>query len=340
MMFAEPVFEIDEEGTPYWVCPRVVKTIGLFGGTDIQGAVLVNAITGESDYYDEVPAWVDQVYVANLIMEQYDYYGMYKNGFINSIIGQRDVTKTTDGYNYIAIGDDVYMYTGVTSVTSDQSNIGFLLSNQRTKETKFYSVAGATEESAQRSAEGQVQQMSYDATFPLLLNIADQPTYFLALKDAAGLVKMYAMVNVEQYQIVSTGNTVAACEANYRQALADNKLIDSSQAEVIPSDTKTAQGTIAEIRSAVLDGNTFYFLRLEDADTFYALSAVDNPLAVILNTGDEVTINYRADASGSILNGTTVTRTGEEKEKIELPATEEDTKDASAEEPTTDQADA
>ena len=117
----------------------MVKTIGLFGGTDIQGAVLVNAVTGESQYYEEVPNWVDHVYDANLIMEQYDYYGMYHNGFINSIFGQRDVTHTTEGYNYIAIGDDVYMYTGVTSVTSDQSNIGFLLSNQRTKETHFYS---------------------------------------------------------------------------------------------------------------------------------------------------------------------------------------------------------
>lgn len=333
MMFAEPVFEIDEEGTPYWVCPQIVKTIGLFGGTDIQGAVLVNAVTGESTYYDEVPSWVDQVYVASLIMEQYDYYGLYKNGFINSIVGQRDVTKTTDGYNYIAIGDDVYMYTGVTSVTSDQSNIGFLLSNQRTKETKFYSVAGATEESAQRSAEGQVQQMSYNATFPLLLNIADQPTYFLSLKDAAGLVKMYAMVNVEQYQIVSTGSTVAACEINYRQALADNKLIDNEQAEVTTSDTKTVEGTVAEIRSAVLDGNSYYFLRLEDASVFYAISAVDNPLAVILNTGDEVTITYRADAEGSILNGTTITRTGETEEPIVLPESEED---ATEEEPATD----
>ena len=196
-MFADPVFEINEEGEPYWVCPRMVKTIGLFGGTDIQGAVLVNAVTGESQYYEEVPNWVDHVYDANLIMEQYDYYGMYHNGFINSIFGQRDVTHTTEGYNYIAIGDDVYMYTGVTSVTSDQSNIGFILSNQRTKETHFYSVAGATEASAQASAMSQVQQMRYVATFPLLLNIADQPTYFMSLKGEDGLVKMYAMVNVQ-----------------------------------------------------------------------------------------------------------------------------------------------
>ena len=310
-MFADPVFEINEEGEPYWVCPRMVKTIGLFGGADIQGAVLVNAITGESQYYEEVPNWVDHVYDANLIMEQYDYYGMYHNGFINSIFGQRDVTHTTEGYNYIAIGDDVYMYTGVTSVTSDQSNIGFILSNQRTKETHFYSVAGATEASAQASAMSQVQQMRYVATFPLLLNIADQPTYFMSLKGEDGLVKMYAMVNVQQYNIVETGSTVAECEANYRRALADSGLISDGDAEAVPSDQEEISGAIAEIRTAVLDGNSYYFLRLEGQDTFYAVNAAENPLAVILNAGDQVTIAYTAGEGGGILSGTSVARAGE-----------------------------
>ena len=310
-MFADPVFEINEEGEPYWVCPRMVKTIGLFGGTDIQGAVLVNAVTGESQSYEEVPNWVDHVYDANLIMEQYDYYGMYHNGFINSIFGQRDVTHTTEGYNYIAIGDDVYMYTGVTSVTSDQSNIGFILSNQRTKETHFYSVAGATEASAQASAMSQVQQMRYVATFPLLLNIADQPTYFMSLKGEDGLVKMYAMVNVQQYNIVETGSTVAECEANYRRALADSGLISDGDAEAVPSDQEEISGAIAEIRTAVLDGNSYYFLRLEGQDTFYAVNAAENPLAVILNAGDQVTIAYTAGEGGGILSGTSVARAGE-----------------------------
>ena len=310
-MFADPVFEINEEGEPYWVCPRMVKTIGLFGGADIQGAVLVNAVTGESQYYEEVPNWVDHVYDANLIMEQYDYYGMYHNGFINSIFGQRDVTHTTEGYNYIAIGDDVYMYTGVTSVTSDQSNIGFILSNQRTKETHFYSVAGATEASAQASAMSQVQQMRYVATFPLLLNIADQPTYFMSLKGEDGLVKMYAMVNVQQYNIVETGSTVAECEANYRRALADSGLISDGDAEAVPSDQEEISGAIAEIRTAVLDGNSYYFLRLEGQDTFYAVNAAENPLAVILNAGDQVTIAYTAGEGGGILSGTSGARAGE-----------------------------
>ena len=301
-IFDKPAFEIDEEGNPYWVCPRIRKTIGLFGGTDIDGAVLVNAVTGEHQYYDakDVPDWVDHVYTADLIVQQYDYHGTYIHGFINSLFGQRDVTVTTDGYNYIAIGDDVYMYTGITSVVSDQSNIGFILSNQRTKETRFYSVAGAEEYSAMDSARGQVQQMNYTATFPLLLNIADQPSYFMALKDAAGLVKMYAMVNVSQYQIVATGGSVAECESNYRQMLARYNLIDPADTEPSASDQGEVTGVIADLRSAVMDGNTWYYLQLSDGTVYYTISAAEAPEAVILNVGDTVTVKY-AEGEGSIL---------------------------------------
>lgn len=167
------------------------------------------------------------------------------------------------------------------------------------------------------SAQGQVQQMSYQATFPLLLNIADQPTYFMALKDAAGLVKMYAMVNVQQYQIVSTGGTVAECEQNYRQALANNNLIDGTQTE-IGSGGSRITGTVAEIRSAVIDGTSVYYLRLEGGTDFYRLSADKAPLAILLNVGDTVTITYRDDGSGVALSGSTVER-GEDPGRQTLP---------------------
>lgn len=309
-MFDEPAFEIDENGDPWWVCPRVSHTIGLFGGRDIIGAVLVNAVTGESAYYKtgDVPNWVDHVYTAELIMQQYDYHGAYVNGFINSLFGQRDVTVTTEGYNYIAIGDDVYMYTGVTSVVSDESNIGFILSNQRTKETRFYLVAGAKEYSAMDSAQGQVQQMKYTATFPLLLNISDQPTYFMALKDAAELVKMYAMVNVSQYQIVATGDTVAQCEANYRRILAEKGLVSADDADLPLTGQSEVSGVLADIRSAVVDGNTLYYLRLTGDEHYYVISAAQQPEAVIFNVGDSVAIRY-AEGEGTILTADSVTRT-------------------------------
>ena len=309
-MFDEPAFEIDENGDPWWVCPRVSHTIGLFGGRDIIGAVLVNAVTGESAYYKtgDVPNWVDHVYTAELIMQQYDYHGAYVNGFINSLFGQRDVTVTTEGYNYIAIGDDVYMYTGVTSVVSDESNIGFILSNQRTKETRFYLVAGAKEYSAMDSAQGQVQQMKYTATFPLLLNISDQPTYFMALKDAAELVKMYAMVNVSQYQIVATGDTVAQCEANYRRILAEKGLVSADDADLPLTGQNEVIGVLEDIRSAVVDGNTLYYLRLTGDEHYYVISAAQQPEAVIFNVGDSVAIRF-ADGEGTILTADSVTRT-------------------------------
>ena len=307
-IFDSPAFEIDEEGNPYWVCPRITNTIGLFGGTDVLGAVLVNAVTGETEYYKvgDIPTWVDHVYNADLIISQYDNHGRYIHGFINSLFGQRDVTVTTEGYNYIAHNDDVYMYTGITSVVSDESNVGFILSNQRTKETRFYSVAGAEEYSAMDSARGQVQQMNYTATFPLLLNIADQPSYFMALKDAAGLVKMYAMVNVSQYQIVATGATVADCESNYRLMLARNGLIDQGDADITPSGQGQVTGTIAEIRSAVVDGNTWYYLRLQDGTVYYAISAADDKNAVILSVGDSVTITF-TEGDERILSAYSVT---------------------------------
>ena len=304
MMFEEPVFEIDESGTPYWVCARIVKTIGLFGGTDIKGAVLVNAVTGESEYYEEVPSWVDRLYSSELVMEQYDFYGMYHNGFINSIFGQKDVKLTTEGYNYIAIDDDVYMYTGVTSVTSDQSNIGFILSNQRTKETHYYHVAGATEYSAMASAESQVQQMRYTATFPLLLNIADEPTYFMALKGADGLVKMYAMVNVQQYQIVETGDTLAECEINYRKTLANAGLIGAGDLDVnVGGEKQTEHGIVAEIRSAVIDGNTHYYVRMEHSKGYLDFNAADVPRAVLLDKGDSVWYHYVLETAEFPENG-------------------------------------
>lgn len=307
-MFDTPQFEIDEEGQPWWIAPRVVKTIGLFGGTDIKGAVLCNAITGESTYYDiaDVPTWVDNVYTPQLIMQQYDYHGTLVNGFINSVLGQRDVTVTTEGYNYIALNDDVYVYTGVTSANADQSNLGFLLSNQRTKETKFYSAPGATENAAKASAQGEVQDLGYTATFPLLLNIAGEPTYFIPLKDATSLVKSYAMVNVAQYQVVTVASSVAQCEQNYIRLLSDKGI---TEPEELPQ--TTAQGTVAEIRSAVLDGNTYYYVRLDGEEVFYSLSAAKNELAVILNVGDKVTIEHAATESGSsILEGYSLTIDG------------------------------
>ena len=309
-LFDTPQFEIDEAGTPYWIAPRIVRTIGLFGGTDIQGAVLCNAITGECRYYDiaDVPAWVDNVYTPDLIMEQYDYHGTFINGFLNSILGQKGVTMTTEGYNYIALNDDVYVYTGVTSANADQSNLGFLLSNQRTKETRFYEAPGATEYAAMGSAEGEVQDLKYKATFPLLLNIAGEPTYFIPLKDATELVKSYAMVNVAQYQLVAVAGSVSQCEQVYIDLLSQRGIVSEEERP----ETQIS-GVVDDIRSAVMDGSTYYFVRLEGGEVYYAVSASENPVAVLLNLGDKVTIGHAVqtgDEDASILSAYSLTIDG------------------------------
>lgn len=306
-MFYGVNFEVDDDGTPYWCATVVKKTIGLFGGTDVAGAVLVNAVTGEHQYYEigEVPTWVDRVCSASLIMEQYDYYGLYQSGFWNSILGQSGCTETTSGYNYIAMDDDVWVYTGITSVAGDESNLGFILVNQRTKDARYYACAGANESAGMNSAQGAVQQYSYVATFPILLNIGGEPTYFMALKDASQLVKMYAMVNVSQYQIVATGTTVEECQENYAAQLVKNGITEV--APEAPVESVETTGRIAEIRSSVMDGDTWYFIRLQDQAVYYMINGSEYPIATILNVEDRVTISYK-EGEGELLTGISIER--------------------------------
>ncbi len=326
-LFDEPSFEIDESGSPYWIVPIVDKTIGLFGGTDIDGAIIVNAVTGEchmistsNDGTTKLPTssfasdpewmWIDRIYSPTILTQQYNYYGKLNNGFINSVIGQEGVKVMSSGYNYLALNDDVYMYTGVTSISSDQSIIGFVLSDLRTKETKYYQVSGALEMTAQTSAEGAVQQYSYSATFPLLLNISGEPTYFMALKDSSELVKMYAMVNVKQSTIVGTGYNLTECTENYAAELKRNGVnvdidVDEMGAKDDPTatapETEEISGKITEIRSVVTGGETYFYLKLDAGNTFYKVPVALAEKVVILNVGDSVTVLVPKESSGDIV---------------------------------------
>ncbi len=282
-------FEIDDNGVPCWICPVKKYTIGLFGGQTIGRVVVVNAVNGDiSDYaVSEAPTWVDRVYSAELLISLYDYYGTLKHGYWNSRFGQRDALQTTDGYNYIAMEDDVWVYTGVTSVGSDESNVGFVLMNQRTAETRFYPISGAEEFSAMASAEGQVQHLGYKATFPLLLNTGGEPTYFLALKDAAGLVKKYAMVNIAQYQIVAIGDTVSDCEKTYLELMKSSG-ISVADTSKLPK----VKGTIAKISDCVIDGNTHYLILLNNNDQIFDILVSDFLPIVKYDVGDTITFTY------------------------------------------------
>ncbi len=288
-MFDDIYFEIDENGTPYWICPVKKYNIGLFGGVTIGRVVLCNAVTGElSDYaVEEVPEWIDKVYSAEMLIGLYDYHGTLKHGYFNSVLGQKDCLRTTDGYNYIALDDDVWVYTGITSVGQDESNVGFVLMNQRTMETRYYEISGAEEYSAMSSAEGRVQNLGYKATFPLILNIGGEPTYFMALKDDAGLVKNYAMLNIEKYQTVAIGDTVAECERNYIKMMADNGITQEPEKE-----EKDVTGKIEKIVPAVIGGNSHYYVVLEGNKTIFDINVVENPQIIMYSVGDEISLRY------------------------------------------------
>lgn len=291
-IFSEQIFfEIDDEGTPFWICPVKKFNIGLFGGVTIGKVVICNAVTGECENYniEDVPQWVDKVFQAELLMELYDYNGTLKHGFFNSVLGQKDCLKTTNGYNYIALEDDVWVYSGVTSVSGDQSNVGFVLMNQRTMETRFYKIEGATEISAMSSAEGQVQNLGYQATFPLLLNISGEPTYFMALKDDAGLVKMYAMVNIQKYQWVATGDSIKECEKSYSQLLKTNGIISG-----INEESQSISGKIENIMSVNIEGTSHIYFALEGKKEIFDIDLSNNDLLDIIkyNTGDVIRISY------------------------------------------------
>lgn len=302
-IFGEKSFEIDDNGKPYWIYPVIDYTVGLFGGETVSRVVLCDASTGECQdlAIDEVPQWVDRAYPADLLIQQYNWSGALSGGWINSWLGQSGVKQTTPGsdgqlgYNYIAKDDDVWVYSGVTSATADNSIIGFVLINQRTAESKFYPVAGATEESAMSSAEGQVQNLKYEAAFPLLINVDNQPTYFMALKDNAGLVKKYAMIDIQRYQNVAVGDTLEETEKSYKKMLRANGVSTDDDSGKATKMDGTATGTISLISPVVLDGNSHYYVMLNGDGTLYDCPVANVVDIVRFKEGDSVTLTVSGD---------------------------------------------
>lgn len=303
-------FEIDEEGIPYYVASVYDNKIGIFGGRDVSGVVTVNPVDGSTSYYkiSEIPDWIDLVYDGDLICSQYNYYGTLQKGYWNSKLSAVGCKVTTDDYGYIAMDNDIWIYTGVTSVNSDASNIGFILANERTKEANFYTIAGADEASAQTAAEGEVQQYGYKASFPSLINIDGYATYIMVLKDSGGLVKMYAAVNAEQYNIVTTASTQKECIEKYKrrmsggidsaleeESLTTDQQVTSSQEEIIDESLFTEQQvTIKKLEQIVVNGNTYIYL-LTTEDALYHAKYVDVLPMINVSSGDTLTIRVYND---------------------------------------------
>jgi hypothetical protein len=278
-------FETDDEGKPYFIATAVEPTIGLFGAPDTKYIIIVDAHSGKMEKYKtgNVPEWVDRVYPANMIITQLDDNGKFERGFLNSKIKQEGVTKTTDGYNYLISGSDISLYTGITSVLADESNIGFVIVNMRTKETKFYPVSSAEEFSVMDSAKGAVQEKGYDATFPLLINVYNRPTYFMSLKDKASLIKMYSLVDAQNYQKVAVGNTVEETVENYQKITSDimNNVGASSEKTIV----------IEDIQSVVIDSNTLYYIKAKDEEKILSASINVDPRLAFIKAGDTIEVS-------------------------------------------------
>ncbi len=280
-------FEVDDQGNPYYIVSCVKPTVGMFGAKDINEVIIFDPTDGSSKIMatDQTPSWIDVVFTGDLACQKYNWYGTLAGGFINSIIGNVGCTQSTDDFGYIVLGDDVWYFTGVTSlVSNDKSNIGFILSNARTGEYKFYPVIGAEEHSAMSAAEGEVQEKGYVASFPSLVNIANQPTYIMVLKDAVGVVKLYALVNVENYGIVATGDTQAEAMSAYKKLLRQNNVdIDVTAEETTVS--------VTDVRLVTVSGVATVYISADDGKVYKGYLESDEAL-VLIKSGDMLNIKY------------------------------------------------
>lgn len=289
-------FEVNDEGEPFYVCPVMHARVGLFDGMDVKGAVLCNPVSGDMEYYDvtDIPTWVDRVYDGELLERKFNWYGILSDGYFNSVIGQKGCIQTTDDYGYKTIEDDVWIYTGVTSVTGDASNVGFVMINQRTSEARYYNISGAEEYSAMSSAEGEVQEKSYKASFPSLVNVDGEPTYIMVLTDNGGLVKMYAMVNVEQYNLVVTAESQEEVFAKYRKLIAkNNNGISDSDVKSI----KEVEFVVVDMKYVTMNGETYVYIKDKEGNVFKQKFSEDESV-IKISAGDTIFVQYEENGSG------------------------------------------
>jgi hypothetical protein len=285
-------FELDDDGVPYWVL-TVYKNRWLFRLPEASGVLIVNATTGDSNYYDTnaVPEWVDRVQPESFIMQQIDNQGRYVHGIFN--FSNQDKFRPSYGNIIIYNDDRCYLFTGLTSVGSDESAIGFILVDMVTKESYRYQMSGATEVAAQRSAEGKVQQYGYYASFPMIINLDGQPTYFMTLKDNAGLIKQYAFVSVANYTSVGTGETIDSALRDFHQVRGSSGGIVTGQT----SDETT--GEVLRIASESVGDILTYkiILKSQPSRIFTVSYELSNELA-LTQPGDEVSVRFIDSENG------------------------------------------
>ncbi|MEW6856766.1 hypothetical protein DIY14_06610 [Streptococcus iniae] len=256
-IFSDPSFEVDDDGNSYYIATTYAPQFGL-SSMDPNGVIILDAVTGKSRHYqlDQVPKWVDRVYSAENVIQRVDDHYTYQNGYWNTVFSQSGVKQTTDSYNYITIGSDIYLYTGITSATADSSNLGFILVNMRTRQITNYKLASATETSAMKSAEGEVQEKGYSATAPTLVKLNGKAYYLISLKDGASLVKSYALVDAEDYQQVTVNNDISSLIAQFT----DRDTSGLTSLNGTRKKVKVITGQVQQVASQIVSGTSIYYL--------------------------------------------------------------------------------
>ncbi|KKF53580.1 hypothetical protein [Streptococcus uberis] len=272
-IFGEPSFEVDDQGNPYYVATTYAPKFGL-SSLDPNGAILLNAVTGKTKYYHlkDIPKWVDRVYSAENVLSRVNDHYTYQKGYWNTVFSQTGVKQTTDSYNYITIGSNIYLYTGITSATADASNLGFILVNMRTREVTNYQLASATEKSAMTSAEGEVQEKGYSATAPTLVKLNGKAYYLVSLKDGGSLVKSYALVDAEDYQQVTVNNDIETLISQFTDRDTSGLSLNSSTGKK----AKIVSGQVDHLASQIISGTTVYYI-LSGNDIYKVRASKDTP---------------------------------------------------------------
>lgn len=278
-------FEIDDQGKPYWVISTYEPEI-FFSGFDSQGVIIVDAQSGETQYYEDIsksPSWVERVVPEEIIDSQIEFWGRYKNGWLNSVLSQKEVITQTEGHSYVYIDNKPHYYSGLTSIEADKSTVGFMLVDVKTKNSTFYQINGATENAAQSSAQGQVQDLGYSASFPILLNTYSEPTYFMTLKDNDGLLKQYAFVSVENYNLVGVGNTINEAKKAYL-----NVLKDSNSIEIDETTKKSINGVVERINLV----DSTYYMKIKDNPMLFKIDSSLSEYLFLTQVNDNVRFEY------------------------------------------------
>ncbi len=293
-------FELDDTGKPYWVVTKYKNSVH-FGGKKVDGVLIVDAMNGNIEEFstEDIPEWVDRVYPADIVIKnQLTDWGQYVHGFMNSVFSKKDIIVPTWGYNVVYNNNGCYYYTGMTSAGADESTVGFMLIDTRTKKTTMYKVSGSNEGAAMQSAEGQVQNLGYKSTFPILINIDGEATYFMPLKDKKGLVKLYAMVNVQDYSVVGVGESLSKTKSNYIKKLRNR---GDWQGINNASDVVELEGSIQRINAAIVDDTTYYYMLINEKPDkiFIGGLNISNELP-ITQVGDRISIQYYENENSTI----------------------------------------